>query len=122
MRNYFKAFITVIDKSDGHVKIGATRLAFFDDTSAEETATAYVAVQKFKAENPKAQISVWRHPRCSHAWDDVRLIGVARDGGALRGLEAWNAAQVERTEETPRNPNAVSEALAAIRAARLTGG
>ncbi len=74
MKNYFKAVL--LGSVEGERReVLSWGVWAFEDTSTEDTAAAHGAALDFAETHVGATVSVWRHPACSHAWDDVRIIG-----------------------------------------------
>ncbi len=95
MRNYFKVFVTLKSNDPAGAdsayrqRIGAHEVFPFEDSDPKATAEAFGAACALQTV-VGGLISVWRHPRCSRAWDDVRLIGespILKSDVALRVLE-----------------------------------
>ncbi len=80
MKNYFKAFTVeeeVTESGARKTRIGVQVFFPFEDASLEETSVAYLAARDFVSHTARARMSVWHVPRCSHAFNDVRVIGMA---------------------------------------------
>ncbi len=82
MWNYFKVFTTKRNPDLGpgngaSRRIDAHEVFPFDDASPKDTAEAFGRATDFASLVAYPHISVYRHPRCSKAWDDVRVIGIS---------------------------------------------
>ncbi len=108
MQNYFKVFTTMRNPEtgdNGARRIDAHEVFPFDDASPGDTSAAFGKATDFASLQAHARVSVWRHPRCSKAWDDVRVIGEAPLFARERvNLQLYDKAEIV-VEDKPLPPN-----------------